>query len=559
MSSQKSSKADLLVRVRYQNPLPAPPFPPKLLHIPTTPLRYATYDFLAPIQGERELPMILDAELGMPLELGKTAPGAPSMGGDYWLGNRSAIAPPPPPKGNEDANIADEDAFLLEDPTAAATSAAAGSGPGTPGRANVVDVSKKVDVSWLRKTEYLSSEAGNMRHALQNLNGNAKPAPAELDPLDRDGRAAAIAATFDAAHIPLSELRHPTKRDVTAVESFDLLPDDDLWANEYDLVRFGEDPSSIATNEPPRLGPDPRLPRAIFRDLTEVLPEGQGRVAYYLPINDDTALSYTEKRYSAEETLEDEAFEFRWVRDYEIAGMRQLTQEFVFSFDAGEEATAGEAKVKPITTAGRQRGAYYTPIDTAKQLRKRRLRRGEDPRVLPAPIDPETGMPEEAFWDGINLKLVAPEKSFPPEELARWRAFKEQVSAPLPRPVQETAAAKRDGEEVDVGESAAANGTAEGQATVVEEAMQALEGGAQAASGEKDNHGQSYSYSGSGSNSQGNHYCSRDYGNGSNSYHYSNSDGSYYYANSNGSTYHNNGSGGATYTSSKGSGWTTKK
>ena len=89
MSSQKSSKADLLVRVRYQNPLPAPPVPPKLLHIPTTPLRYATYDFLAPIQGERELPMILDAELGMPLELGKTAPGAPSMGGDYWLGNRS--------------------------------------------------------------------------------------------------------------------------------------------------------------------------------------------------------------------------------------------------------------------------------------------------------------------------------------------------------------------------------------------------------------------------------------------------------------------------------------
>ena len=35
----------------------------------------------------------------------------------------------------------------------------------------------------------------------------------------------------------------------------------------------------------------------------------------------------------------------------------------------------------------------------------------------------------------------------------------------------------------------------------------------------EDNHGQSYSYSGSGTNSQGNHFCSRDYGNGSNSYH----------------------------------------
>ena len=26
--------------MRYQNPLPAPPFPPKLLNIPTTPARY---------------------------------------------------------------------------------------------------------------------------------------------------------------------------------------------------------------------------------------------------------------------------------------------------------------------------------------------------------------------------------------------------------------------------------------------------------------------------------------------------------------------------------------
>ncbi|KDQ53181.1 hypothetical protein JAAARDRAFT_72691 [Jaapia argillacea MUCL 33604] len=31
-----------------------------------------------------------------------------------------------------------------------------------------------------------------------------------------------------------------------------------------------------------------------------------------------------------------------------------------------------------------------------------------------------------------------------------------------------------------------------------------------------------FTYSGSGTNNKGNHYCSRDYGNGSNAYHYSN-------------------------------------
>ncbi|KAI1448851.1 hypothetical protein F5Y02DRAFT_414854 [Annulohypoxylon stygium] len=50
-----------------------------------------------------------------------------------------------------------------------------------------------------------------------------------------------------------------------------------------------------------------------------------------------------------------------------------------------------------------------------------------------------------------------------------------------------------------------------------------------------------YSYKGSGTNSQGNHYCARDYGSSgsnSNTYHYSNNDGSYYYFNPNATQMH---------------------
>ncbi|QPC75415.1 hypothetical protein HYE68_006167 [Fusarium pseudograminearum] len=64
-----------------------------------------------------------------------------------------------------------------------------------------------------------------------------------------------------------------------------------------------------------------------------------------------------------------------------------------------------------------------------------------------------------------------------------------------------------------------------------------------------------YEIKGSGTNSQGNHYCARDYGSSasnSNSYHYSNTDGSYYYSNPNGSTYHNDGQGSSTYTAPSG-------
>lgn len=59
----------MLVRVRYSNPLPPPPCPPKLLDIPTNPMRYTRPEFLNDIANDTPLPMIVDAEMGMPLDL----------------------------------------------------------------------------------------------------------------------------------------------------------------------------------------------------------------------------------------------------------------------------------------------------------------------------------------------------------------------------------------------------------------------------------------------------------------------------------------------------------
>jgi hypothetical protein len=81
------SKLDLLVRVRYANPLPAPPCPPKLLNIPTNPMRYARPEFLDTLTSNTPLPMIVDAECGMPLDLGRWAclweEGADDSGASY--------------------------------------------------------------------------------------------------------------------------------------------------------------------------------------------------------------------------------------------------------------------------------------------------------------------------------------------------------------------------------------------------------------------------------------------------------------------------------------------
>lgn len=67
--SLSKSKLDLLVRVRYNNNLPPPPCPPKMLTIETNPKRYARPEFIDAVVDDTPIPMVVDAELGMPLDL----------------------------------------------------------------------------------------------------------------------------------------------------------------------------------------------------------------------------------------------------------------------------------------------------------------------------------------------------------------------------------------------------------------------------------------------------------------------------------------------------------
>ena len=53
----------------------------------------------------------------------------------------------------------------------------------------------------------------------------------------------AITSTFSSLDIPLSELRHPTKAHLDAVESIDIFPDEFIGANQYMLFKFAENPN----------------------------------------------------------------------------------------------------------------------------------------------------------------------------------------------------------------------------------------------------------------------------------------------------------------------------
>ena len=138
-----------------------------------------------------------------------------------------------------------KDAFLLGD-VSASNSFPNGSSnaPATPAH-----------VPWLRKTEYLSREASQRSAAhetyaishsnsLPSLTLNRKHVANVAIDVSRAAQLRDIEASFFACNddFSLKDLHHPNKPGVTAIESYEVLPDADIWPNQYDLFRFSERP-----------------------------------------------------------------------------------------------------------------------------------------------------------------------------------------------------------------------------------------------------------------------------------------------------------------------------
>ncbi|TEB33222.1 hypothetical protein FA13DRAFT_1773421 [Coprinellus micaceus] len=354
MSVKKSAKLDLLVRVRYANPLPPPPCPPKLLDIPTDPMRYARPEFLDAVASEHPLPMIVDAEMGMPLDLGHWESLWEEEADGSKL-NPDPLNPPP---------IDPKDAFLLLDPSSSSGAYANGQSA-TPAASSNLGLA---NVTWLRKTEYISRDASSK----QVSNDPTKQVQVAVD-ISRPAQISDIEASFRAANddFNLTTLRHPNNPKLTAVESFPLLPDADIWANQYDLFRFTERPG-----ERPSDVEDERLDCAILRPMRT---EYDSFLAYYLTKDDDSAVQMKGVRealapYRVPNEQEDTLFQF--VRDYETVKVEQeVPNEFLLVLHEGEGPKSLEELMASGGQSGgppREKAAYYKNIERKMTLKKKR-------------------------------------------------------------------------------------------------------------------------------------------------------------------------------------------
>lgn len=165
--------------------------------------------------------------------------------------------------------------------------------------------------------------------------------------------------TFD-----LSNIRHPTKSDLVAVDSFEFLPDADIWSNKYDLFKFSERPGERPVDQD-----DSRLDTAIFRPMEK---DGDHFLAYFLTADDFASAAFKAARAKVSGTGGTDpdvlSTQFHFVRDYETSKVEQdINNEFLLVLDDAS------AEVQSTEGSGRSKGAYYKTIERKMILKKRRM------------------------------------------------------------------------------------------------------------------------------------------------------------------------------------------
>lgn len=221
-----------IARIRYQNPLPPPPFPPKLVDIPTPIEPYTTAEYTSTLAQHQPPNIDIDAEGGMPLDLA-IIPGLfeGDESGQSFCNNSRLMTGlyTDPLKGD----LHPRDRALLKTPDTATT----------PSRSH-----SHIAVPFLRRTEYIASENHSTPTSTGNiLRGTRRPsvevAQQKLDNIFEDPNAQArmIEQMFKDVDKEWVGVEHPKKRGIKCVDSWEVLPDRGRIGQAFLLMRFQDD------------------------------------------------------------------------------------------------------------------------------------------------------------------------------------------------------------------------------------------------------------------------------------------------------------------------------
>ncbi|KIM33964.1 hypothetical protein M408DRAFT_5373 [Serendipita vermifera MAFF 305830] len=366
--------------------------------------------------NEMTFPMVVDAEMGMPLDLSRYE--------CLWQDDADPLQLNPDPDNIPPVDPKDE--FMLEGFMAQPSASRSGS--------QAISGSQPLQVSWLRRTEYVTAKDSSSKGQPLARGSRDDDDDADVD-ISREAQIRDVEATFPPSYrgINMANIKHPTKPGRKAIEVFDLLPDPETFATTSDIFRFPERPG-----ERPLHQEDPRLDSALLRPVR--LDDGENFIAYYLAREDKQAIELKEQRnVSLELNVATDAMRVPYdlIRDYETkpSGSEQ-TNDLVILFDHGDLPAHTDAVGSSREYSQRPKGVYYKAISRRHVLKRRRV----DPNE-PTDYHTKTDVinlayramdeTESAERDNDLEELMNPNYE-PPEE--------EEEAAPMVTDTQETTA-----------------------------------------------------------------------------------------------------------------------
>ncbi|KAI5815153.1 RNA polymerase II-associated [Pyronema omphalodes] len=415
-SAPRTYPQDYIARIRYNNSLPAPVGPPKLLDIPNAAfVQYTDTAFASQLARSEPINIEVDSELGMPLDLVHMP--------RVFEGDDTVLRPlePPPPVDPRDRLLLRNAASLGKPTTRTPTGGS--------------------NVSFLRRTEYISSEQSRSSFksttstqlvAIPNKNRRSQARPEDSDPVrilaavlrgfdvanpSEDGSSAPSIAVGDKvaqnAERNWKELKHPNKPGVKAVETFPFLPhlEGSSDTGGYMVFKFQTTPADDEKDGHRDIRMDTSLfqPVELSADGDEQEDRKEG-FDFYIPDSENTANAVKRKFAYEADGDDDEEFRYNYVRRYETKNTRgiisvdQQPDELALRLHKGDEHLP--------------RGAYYYPIMARYILRpKRKVKYGV--AMTQRMEDEDEDEPAEALKLKIR-ELNEPEKRRRVEYISRY-------------------------------------------------------------------------------------------------------------------------------------------
>ncbi|CAG8612532.1 8596_t:CDS:2 [Ambispora leptoticha] len=192
--------------------------------------------------------------------------------------------------------------------------------------------------SWLRRTQYISSEPINVKSEKSKFVDFVDKALLRQQP---ENKVESILESFEAANDPIrrENLTHPTKPNVKAESFIEVFPKFDTWSEVYTMCTFDGDPYDGVEFEESLNDPEIKKERLDKSILKPVDHANEPFLSYYLPAKEEVDRLRTGTLFEHEE----ESYEYTWIRDYSFeAGSVSKNNSILLFFNKDDLGEGGE-------------------------------------------------------------------------------------------------------------------------------------------------------------------------------------------------------------------------